>query len=75
MAKKSRPRDDEEDLEGDAPISPKADAYVGLSAITLVLLIAAGVLFYLDSDALDGAKTTGPSFQVTAAVPTPVATK
>jgi hypothetical protein len=29
-----------------------SDAYVGLSAIALVALIAAAVLFYLDGDAL-----------------------
>lgn len=75
MAKKGR-RDEDDDFEDvgeEAPAGPKADAYVGLGAITLVILVAAGVLFYLDTDALAAAKTTGPSVQVTAAVPSPAA--
>jgi hypothetical protein len=64
-------RDDDFD-DDDAPAAgPRAGAYVGLAAITLALLVGAGVLFYLDSDTLGGVKTGGPTVQVTAAVPAP----
>ncbi len=44
--------DDVEDFdEGDEPKKPRADIYVGLGFITLVLLITAAVLFYLDNEA------------------------
>ena len=74
MAKKGR-RDEDDDFDDDVPTGPRADAYVGLAAITLALLVGAGVLFYLDSDTLGGVKTGGPTFQVTAAVPSPAAAK
>lgn len=55
--KKARPRDeDEDDIEEeeeyspDAAAKPKLDIYVGLSAITTVVLIAAAVFFYLDAN-------------------------
>jgi hypothetical protein len=67
-------RDDDFD-DNDAPAGPRADAYVGLAAITLALLVGAGVLFYLDSDTLGGVKTSGPTVQVTAAVPSPAPAK
>ena len=56
--KKARPRDeDEDDVEEEEEYSPEAaakpklDIYVGLSAITTLVLIAAAVFFYLDHDA------------------------
>ena len=56
--KKARPRDeDEDDLDEEEEYSPEAatkpklDIYVGLSAITMLMLIAAAVFFYLDHDA------------------------
>jgi hypothetical protein len=67
-------RDDDFD-DAAAPAGPPADAYVGLAAITLALLVGAGVLFYLDTDTLGGVKTGGPTFQVTAAVPAPAPAK
>lgn len=45
-------RDDDDD---DAPKTP-SDAYVGLLAIALVALLAAGVLLYLDFDAQEQGK-------------------
>ncbi|HEY2784173.1 MAG TPA: hypothetical protein VGJ05_04285 [Fimbriiglobus sp.] len=77
MAKKGRRNDDDDDdyNNDDAPAGLKADAYVGLGVITLMLLLAGGVLFYLDTDALGTAKTTGPSVQVNAIITPPAATK
>ncbi len=52
--------DFEDDYEEEAEYSPeeaskpKLDIYVGLSSITLVVLIAAAVFFYLDFDAGKG---------------------
>ena len=71
----AKTRRDEDDFDDDAPAGPKADAYVGLAGITLALLIGAGVLFYLDYDSLGGAKTGGPTVQVSAVVPTPAPAK
>ncbi|MCU0704165.1 MAG: hypothetical protein MUF18_09350 [Fimbriiglobus sp.] len=53
--KASRPIDDEdegeeEEYSPDAASKPSLDIYVGLSAITLLVLIAAAVFFYLDAD-------------------------
>jgi len=67
----AKPRRDDDFDDDDAPAGPRADAYVGLAAITLALLVGAGVLFYLDSDTLGGVKTGGPTVQGTAAVPAP----
>jgi hypothetical protein len=71
--KKAKPRDEEEDLEEDeeeyspsAASKPRLDIYVGLSAVTLLVLVAAAVFFYLDFDAAKGksspqvALTVGP---------------
>ena len=56
--KKARPRDEEEDdideeeeYSPEVASKPKLDIYVGLSAITMLVLIAAAVFFYLDHDA------------------------
>lgn len=55
--KAAKPRDDEEDdldeeeYSPDEATKPRLDIYVGLSAITLLVLIVAGVFFYLDADA------------------------
>lgn len=59
--KKARPREEEEELEEEeeeyspsAAGKPRLDVYVGLSAITLLVLIATAIFFYLDADAAKG---------------------
>lgn len=55
--KAAKPRDEEEDEDEEEEYSPEAaakpklDIYVGLSAITTLLLITAAVLFYMDANA------------------------
>jgi hypothetical protein len=73
VARNRSERDDEDD--DVAPAGPPADASVGLAAIAVVFAVVAAVLFYLDTDALGGVKTTGPTVQVTASVPAAAATK
>ena len=71
--KKARPRVEEEEEEVEeeeyspaAASKPRLDIYVGLSALTMVVLVAAAVFFYLDADAAKGksppqvALTLGP---------------
>lgn len=66
---KPRPEEDEEELEEEEEYSPaaagkaKLDIYVGLSAITLLVLLAAAVLFYMDHDTAK--KTTAPQVSLT----------
>ncbi|OWK36405.1 hypothetical protein [Fimbriiglobus ruber] len=74
--KKAAPRDEDEvvdeaddDDDGDDGYSePKKgsrnDAYVGLLAITLLALIAASVMFYLDFTELSASPVQSPSFTV-----------
>jgi hypothetical protein len=59
--KKAKPREDEEEIEEEeeeyspeTSSKPKLDIYVGLSAITLLVLIGIAVFFYLDHDAAKG---------------------
>ena len=58
--KAAKPREEEEEdfeeeeYSPDEPSKPRLDIYVGLSAITMLVLIAAGVFFYLDVDAGKG---------------------
>lgn len=56
--KAARTRDEDEDEEGEeeeyspeASAKPRLDIYVGLSAITTLLLVTAAVFFYMDADA------------------------
>ena len=62
------PREDEEPEEEEeyspaAAGKPRLDIYVGLSALTMVVLVAAAVFFYLDVDA--GKGKTPPAVALT----------
>ena len=55
--KKAKPVVEEEEEEEYSPeeaAKPRLDIYVGLSAITMLVLIAAAVFFYMDTDAAQG---------------------
>ncbi len=55
--KKAKPVVEEEEEEEYSPeeaAKPRLDIYVGLSAITMLVLIGAAVFFYLDTDAAQG---------------------
>ena len=58
--------DDEEEDEysPDEAARPRLDIYVGLSAITMLVLIAAAVFYYLDTDAAQGKTTPQVSLTV-----------
>ena len=67
--KKAKPVEEEEEEDEYSPeeaSKPRLDIYVGLSTITLLVLIGAAVLFYMDVDASKGktipqvAVTVGP---------------
>lgn len=66
---KAKPREEEEEVEEEEEYSPSAagkpklDIYVGLSGVTLLVLVAAAIFFYLDHDAAK--KTTLPQVSVT----------
>jgi hypothetical protein len=55
--KKAKPVVEEEEEEEYSPeeaAKPRLDIYVGLSAITMLVLIGAAVFFYVDADAAQG---------------------
>ena len=55
--KKAKPVEEEEEEDEYSPeeaSKPRLDIYVGLSTITLLVLIGAAVLFYMDVDASKG---------------------
>lgn len=64
--KKAKPVVEEEEEDEYSPeeaAKPRLDIYVGLSAITMLVLIAAAVFFYMDTDAAQG--KTPPQVNVT----------
>lgn len=54
---------DEEEYSPSEATKPRLDIYVGLSSITMLLLIAAGVFFYMDAEA--GKAKTPPQVALT----------
>lgn len=67
----ARRRRDDDDEDGDTPAAPqkpkpRSDAYVGMLGITTAALIAAGVLFYMDFEALNAQQVSPPQVAVPA---------